>query len=295
VGQPCRRRSSRTRARFSLCPTEPNCQSVPNFPPTSLAVDAPTTARSPATFSSPCLFRSRTPLAHFPPLSCALSRTLSPPLSLCARDQVAPSPLTEDRRPFCDRRRARAPSIAAVSSALPSATRDALWFALPLSDLPGLCSPERFLCSQSLSPLTQGSTAPPLFSKRPGVRTRGEKASHAFISPSIAQCPRNSSPELIRAAVIPPRRVLHPLVPLCRFCAHGRVHQITLSALEIFPKPLESRCGQSPRIRRDFAAGSSGATAPVSGHQPLDLGSPSEIGQFRLNQSRSNLNPPIQI
>jgi hypothetical protein len=96
------------------------------------------------------------------------------------------------------------------------------------------------------------------------------------------QCPHNSSPELIRAAVSPPRRVMRPLVPSCRFCAHGRVRQITLSALELFPKPLEPRHGQSPRLRRDFVARSSGATAPTSGHQPLDLGHPSEIGRVRL-------------
>jgi hypothetical protein len=34
VGQACRRRSSRTRARFSLCPADPTCQLVPNLPPT---------------------------------------------------------------------------------------------------------------------------------------------------------------------------------------------------------------------------------------------------------------------
>jgi hypothetical protein len=89
-------------------------------------------------------FEPRAPLAHFPPLTCALSRTLSPPLSLCARDQIAPSPLTVDRRPFYDHRRARAPSVASVSSALLSTTRDTFWFALPLSDLPGPRSPERF-------------------------------------------------------------------------------------------------------------------------------------------------------
>jgi hypothetical protein len=173
---------------------------------------------------------------------------------------------------------------------LPSATRDALWFALTLSDLPGLRSPERFLRSQSPPASTRGSTAPPPFPKRPRVRTQGEQPSHAFILPSIAQCPHNSSPELIRAAVSPPRRVLRPLVPPCRFCAHGRVRQIALSALELFPKPLESRPGQSPCLQRDFVVGSSGATAPAFGHQPLDLGRPSEIGRFKLNQSRSNLN-----
>jgi hypothetical protein len=171
VGQPCRRCSLRTRARFSLCPAEPTCQSVPNLSPTSLVMDAPMTVRSPATFSSPRLFRSRMPLAHFPPLTCALNRTLSSPLSLFARNQVAPPLLTEDCRPFHDRRRARAPSVAAVSSASPSATQDALWFALPRSDLPGPRPPERFLRSRSSPPLTRGSTAPPPFPKRPGVRT----------------------------------------------------------------------------------------------------------------------------
>ena len=34
VGQACRRRSSRTRARFSLCPADPTCQLVPNLSPT---------------------------------------------------------------------------------------------------------------------------------------------------------------------------------------------------------------------------------------------------------------------
>jgi hypothetical protein len=34
VGQACRCRSSRTRARFSLCPADPTCQLVPNLPPT---------------------------------------------------------------------------------------------------------------------------------------------------------------------------------------------------------------------------------------------------------------------
>jgi hypothetical protein len=81
-------------------------------------------------------FEPRAPLAHFPPLTCALSRTLSPPLLLCARNQVAPPPLTEDRHPFCDHRRAHAPSLASVSSASPSATRDALRFAFSLPGLP---------------------------------------------------------------------------------------------------------------------------------------------------------------
>jgi hypothetical protein len=94
-------------------------------------------------------FEPRAPLAHLPPLTCTLRRTLSPSLSLCARDQRAPPPPIVDCRPFYDRRRARAPSATSVSSALPSATRDTLWFALSLSSLPGPHSPEHFLRSRS--------------------------------------------------------------------------------------------------------------------------------------------------
>jgi hypothetical protein len=114
--------------------------------------------RSRARASLEAARRSSTPPP--PPLTCALSRTLSPRLSLCARDQVAPPPLAEDRRPLRDRHRARAPFVAAVSSASLSATRDALWFALPLSDLPGPRSPERFLRSRSPPSSTRGSTTP---------------------------------------------------------------------------------------------------------------------------------------
>jgi hypothetical protein len=290
VGQPCRRRSSCTRARFSLCPAEPTYQSVPNLLPTSLAVDAPTTECSPATFSSPHLFRRRTLLAHFPPLTCTLNRTLLPPLSLCARDQVAPPPLTEDHHSFYDRRRARAPSIAAVSSASPSATRDTLWFALPLSGFPGPRTPEHFLRSRSPPPSTQGSTTPPPFPKHPEVRSRGEQPSHAFISLSIVPVPAQFLAGVDPRRRSPPRRVLHPLVPSCQFCAHGRVRQIALSTLELFPKPLEPRYVQSSRLRRDFTAGLSGARArpPAVGS-----GAPSEIGRFRINQKRSNLSPSI--
>jgi hypothetical protein len=94
-------------------------------------------------------FEPRALLAHLPPLTCTLSQTLSHSLSLCAHDQRAPPPPTVYYRPFCDRRRARAPSVASVSFGLPSATRDTLWFALPLSGLPSLRSLERFLRNRS--------------------------------------------------------------------------------------------------------------------------------------------------
>jgi hypothetical protein len=97
----------------------------------------------------PAHFEPRALLAHLSLLTCALSRTLSHSPSHYARNQGAPPPPTIDYRSFCGPRRARAPSVASVSFALPSATRDTLWFSLPLSDLPGPRSPKRFLRSRS--------------------------------------------------------------------------------------------------------------------------------------------------
>jgi hypothetical protein len=171
------------------------------------------------------------------------SNPLAPSLSLYAHDQIAPSPLTIDRRPFGDHRRARAPSVASVNSASPSATRDTLWFALPLSNLLGPRSPERFMRSRSPPLSTRGSTAPPSFPKRLGVCTRGEQPSHVFISPSIAPVLAQLLTRVSCAATGSFHRILRPLVPPCWFCAHGRVRQIALSALELFPKPLEPRRG----------------------------------------------------
>jgi hypothetical protein len=74
-----------------------------------------------------------------------------------------------------------------------------------------------------------------------------------LIQPLLPFCPRNSSPELIRAAISPPRHVPRSLVLLRRRGAHGRVRQIALSALELFPKPLEPRRGNPPHLRRDRA------------------------------------------
>jgi hypothetical protein len=223
---------------------EPHLSARPQPPthvPTPWTCPLPRDLRPPPHVLAP--FEPRAPLTYLPPLICALSRTLSPPLSLCARDQIAPPPLTVDRHSFCDRRRARAPSVASVSFGLPLATRATLWFALPLSNLPGPRSPEHFLRSRSPPPSTRGSTTPSLFPKRPGVRTRGEQPSHVFISPSIAPVLAQLLTGVSCAVVGPFHRGLCPLVPPCRFCTHGRVRQISLSALELFPKPLEPRCG----------------------------------------------------
>jgi hypothetical protein len=116
--------------------------------------------------------------------------------------------------------------------------------------MPGPRSPERFLRSRSPPPSTRGSTAPPPFSKHPEVRTRGEQPFHAFISPSIAQCPRNCSPELVAPLRDLSHRSLRPLVPPCRFCAHGHVCRVALNVPDPFPKPLEPHCGR-PLISGD--------------------------------------------
>jgi hypothetical protein len=42
--------------------------------------------------------------------------------------------------------------------------------------------------------------------------------------------------------------------------AHSRVRQIALSALELFPKPLDPRRGHPPRLQQDLAVEPSGAT-----------------------------------
>jgi hypothetical protein len=60
---------------------------------------------------------------------------------------------------------------------------------------------------------------------------------------------RDCSPELPRAAVIPPHRGLRPLVPLRQREGHGRVRQTVLIAPRLAPKHLEPRRGQPPRLR----------------------------------------------
>jgi hypothetical protein len=275
VGQVYRCRSSRTRA-ASLCPADPTCQLVPNLPP---MIPHRGRAHDCAIFGHIRTSSPRTPLAHLSLLTCPLSQTLSPSLSLCAHDQRAPPPPTVDCRPFCDRRRARAPSVASVSSALPSATRDTLWFALPLFSLPGLRSPERFLRNRSPTAVDPRLHHPPLFSKRPKVHTRGEHPSHAFISPSIAPKPAQLLTGVSCAAtgLFPPRSVFSGKDRTVVFCTHSRVRRVTLNKPDPFPKPLEPRRGRPPRLRRALAVGPNGATALMSGPRPLDPGRLSEI------------------
>jgi hypothetical protein len=133
------------------------------------------------------------------------------------------------------------------------------------------------------SPSTRGSTTPLPSSTRSGVHTRGEHLPTPLIRLLLPFCPRDCSPELIRAAVSPSRRMQRPLVLPRQRDTHGRVRQTALNAPELFPKPLEPRRGQSPRLRRALAAGPSSATAFRSGPQALNLGRPSEIGRFRFH------------
>jgi hypothetical protein len=157
VGPPCRRRFFSARVRsFSLPhglhPSVPSASLTSR--PRSPAVDAPTTARSPATSARSRLFRPRAPLAHYPPLICALNRAPSPPLSLCSCDQPSSAAADQGPPPFYDSFCARVTSVALVSSASPTVARDTPRFAPSPSGLPGPSSPECFPCSRSPPPST---------------------------------------------------------------------------------------------------------------------------------------------
>jgi hypothetical protein len=128
----------------------PHVSAVPNLSPT---ISPPWMRPRPRVLRSrPCArapFVPRALLAHLSSISCALSQTPSPSLSLCPREQRAPPPPAVGCCPFCGHRRVRAPSRATVSSASPSAARDTLRCALPLSGSSGPRSPEQFLRSRS--------------------------------------------------------------------------------------------------------------------------------------------------
>jgi hypothetical protein len=249
VGQACRCRFSRPRARFPLCPADHTYQ--PSL--TSLSHDPPSWTRPRPRVLRPCP-RARTPfepralLAHLPLLTCALCQTPSPSLSLCPRKQRAPPQLTVGCSPFCDHHRARAPSFASVSFASSLAARDTLRCA-PLSGLPDPRSPEQFLHSRAPPPSPCRVPAPPSLPRDSSASPRGEQPAHALNLAFIAWLARDCSPELPHAAVSPPRCVQCPLVLPRRCDAHGRVRQTTLNALELVPKPLEPRRGQPPCLQ----------------------------------------------
>jgi hypothetical protein len=200
-------------------------------------------------------------------------------LSLRARPE---SSANVDCRPFCDRRRARALSVASVSFALSSATQDTLWFALPLSGLPDPRSPEHFLRSRSTVAVDPRLHRTLSFSKRLRVRTRGEHPFHAFISPSIAPEPAQLliGVSCAAAGLFPPRSAFSGApVPVMRpwLCSPCRPERASP-----FPYAPRASSWLPPRLQRALAVGPSGATALMSGPRPLDLERPSEIGRFRL-------------
>jgi hypothetical protein len=110
---------------LSLYIADPTRQPIPNLPPTSSALDAPTSAHSSATFARPRPFRPRALLAHFPPLTCALSRALSPCARRSPKTTAVPRPSLSPRRirPLGKLRRIT------CSSRLPSVSPFPVWFA----------------------------------------------------------------------------------------------------------------------------------------------------------------------
>jgi hypothetical protein len=165
----------------------PTCQPSLTSRPRSPAVDAPTTARSPATFE-PLL--TPAPCSPTFPLPFAPSAQLPRPLSRSARanQELRHRPLTST-----------ACSVAVVALVPRPVPRCASPCRQLLGTPFGVPSPSLLRSvhahrSSSCTvgappPSTRGSTAPPPFSKRPGVRTRGEQPSHALNSPSITPEP----------------------------------------------------------------------------------------------------------
>jgi hypothetical protein len=211
-------------------------------------VDAPTTARSPATSAPPHPFEPRALLAHLSSPICALCPTLSPSLSLCPRVQGALPPPTVDRCLVCGRRRALL-SSATVRSALLSAARDTLRCAPSLSAASGPHSPEQSLQPE---PRHRHPVESPCLRRCFTMPALPLKVSNLLV-PLIWSfqlcCSRDCSPEQPRTAVSPPRRGPRSLVPLRQREGHGRTHQIALNAPELAPEPLEPCRGQPPRLR----------------------------------------------
>jgi hypothetical protein len=114
---------------LSLCladptrqPPQPSLTSRPHSP----AMDAPTTARSLAMFSSLRPFRSPHTTCPLPLLICSLNRALPPPLSPYACDQPSSTAAHRGSPPFHDSRCARITPVPSVSSAASPAARDTL-------------------------------------------------------------------------------------------------------------------------------------------------------------------------
>jgi hypothetical protein len=151
-------------------------------------------------------------------------------------------------------------------------------------------------------PSSQGSIAPPPFSKRPRVRTRGEYPSHAFISPSIAPVPVQLLTGVNRATARPflPRSAFSGAP--CWFYAHGCVRCVALNVPDSLPKPL-SPAVAAPLVSgepspRDRAAPPHSCPAPgrwilgvYSRLGGLDFSRAYLISALRSRSDRSSLSP----
>jgi hypothetical protein len=241
VGQTCRRWFPHVRPLSLSLPRRLHWSAVLNLPPT---ISPPwTRPRSPRrgrahdrTFSghvrAPAPLLSPAPYSPTPPLSFAPSAQLSRPLSLCPREQGAPPPPADDHCLFRGRRCTHVSSSVTVSFAFLSAARDTLRCTLYFPAASGPRSLERFLRSRSPAAVDPRLHRTPSFSKRPGVRTRGEHPSHAVISPSIIPAPAQLHAGVSCAAAEPflprsafssaPVSVLHP-----RSCSSCRAERVS--------------------------------------------------------------------
>jgi hypothetical protein len=128
------------------------------------------------------------PLLSPTPYSPTSHRSFAPsakpprPLSRSApREQRAPPPPVLDCCPFCGHRRVCAPSRATVSSASPSAARDTLRCALPLSGSSGPRSPEQFLRSQSPAVVAPSYPCASALLRDPSTSPQGEQPARTLI------------------------------------------------------------------------------------------------------------------
>jgi hypothetical protein len=226
-------------------------------------VEAPTTARSPATSEPPRPFWAPhptrpSPLSHLRPLPNSLALSLAP----LARTE---SSATARRRP---------PLVPWPQlRPCPVQCHGELHLAVSYAGHPSVC-PLAPCCARSTltgavlaqsEPRRRRPEAPPHPRRSPTIPEFALEVSILLMSlfrevSSLRPC--NCSPEL----VAPPRnlfyRGLRSLAPLCQFCAHGRVCRVALNVSDPFPKPPEPHRGRSARLQRNLAVGPSGATAP---------------------------------
>jgi hypothetical protein len=245
-------------------------------------MDALTSHVSRPPLHAPGLPLEPTPTHSLPYLSCAPSRTLSPPLSLCAHQGVPP-PLAVVSCLFYGHRRALSSPIASESSASSSAARDTPQFAPTPLVRPVRAHRSSPRAVGAPPPSTRGVPASPLLPRCSSVSSRGEQPPCDPISLITALVFAR-----LLAGVGPHRRwATPPCFAPFGATAPALCPQSSLPCCpdvpEYFPKSLEPRRGRPPRLRRDLTTRSSGATAPKTGRWPLDLGRPSEIWRSGSN------------